>query len=86
MYLLFISFPQDEFTAMREQYMRGGEGFLLVYSVISKRSFNEMRRFRETVNRVRNYEHVPIILVGNKSDLESKREVRMHLPVHRVFG
>ena len=60
---------------MREQYMRGGEGFLLVYSVTNKRSFAEMRRYRETVNRVRNYEHVPLIIVGNKSDLQSRREV-----------
>ncbi len=60
---------------MREQYMRGGEGFLLIYSITNKRSFNDLRRYRETVNRVRNYEKVPIILVGNKSDLESRREV-----------
>ncbi len=55
--------------------MRGGEGFLLIYSITNKRSFNDLRRYRETVNRVRNYEKVPIILVGNKSDLESRREV-----------
>ena len=66
---------QDEFTAMREQYMRGGEGFLLVYSVIDRRSFLEMGRFRDTVNRVRNYDKVPIVLVGNKCDLESRRQV-----------
>ena len=55
--------------------MRGGEGFILVYSVTEKRSFQEMRRFKETVDRVRNYEKVPIVLIGNKSDLERKREV-----------
>ena len=55
--------------------MRGGEGFLLVYSITSRRSFDEMRKYRETVDRVRNYEQVPLILVGNKSDLESRREV-----------
>ena len=61
---------------MREQYMRGGEGFLLVYSVIERRSFTEMRRYKEAVNRVRNYDHAPIVIVGNKCDLESRREVR----------
>ena len=59
--------------------MRGGEGFILVYSVTEKRSFQEMRRFKETVDRVRNYEKVPIVLIGNKSDLERKREVSQHL-------
>ena len=27
---------QEEFSAMREQYMRSGEGFLLVFSVIDR--------------------------------------------------
>ena len=27
---------QEEFSAMREQYMRSGEGFLLVFSVTDK--------------------------------------------------
>lgn len=60
---------------MREQYMRGGEGFLLVYSVTDKRSFAEVRKFKEMIDRVRNYESVPIVIVGNKSDLESRRQI-----------
>lgn len=55
--------------------MRGGEGFLMVYSVIDKRSFAEMRRYKETVNRVRNYDKAPVVIVGNKCDLESRRQV-----------
>lgn len=70
-----ICVPQDEFTAMREQYMRGGEGFILVYSVTEKRSFQEIRRFKEMIDRVRNYEKVPIVIAGNKKDLEHKRQV-----------
>ena len=60
---------QDEFTAMREQYMRGGEGFILVYSITEKRSHDELYRFKEMIDRVRNYETVPIVIAGNKSDL-----------------
>ena len=66
---------QDEFTAMREQYMRGGEGFILVYTVTERRSFEEVRRFKEMIDRVRNYEQVPMVVVGNKRDLEHKRQV-----------
>lgn len=66
---------QDEFTAMREQYMRGGEGFILVYSVTEKKSFEEIRRFKEMIDRVRNYETVPIVIAGNKRDLDFKRQV-----------
>lgn len=60
---------------MREQYMRGGEGFILVYSVTEKRSFDEIRRFKSMIDRVRNYEKVPVVVVGNKKDLEHKREI-----------
>lgn len=66
---------QDEFTAMREQYMRGGEGFILVYTVTERRSFQEIRRFKEMIDRVRNYENVPIVIAGNKKDLEQRRQV-----------
>ncbi|XP_032887239.1 GTP-binding protein Rit2 [Amblyraja radiata] len=30
---------QAEFTAMRDQYMRGGEGFIICYSITDRRSF-----------------------------------------------
>ena len=55
--------------------MRGGEGFILVYTVTEKRSFQEVRRFKEMIDRVRNYEKVPIVVAGNKKDLEHKRQV-----------
>lgn len=32
---------QEEFSAMREQYMRGGKGFLLVFSVTDRKSLEE---------------------------------------------
>ena len=60
---------------MREQYMRGGEGFILVYTVTERRSFQEVRRFKEMIDRVRNYEKVPIVIAANKKDLEHKRQV-----------
>ena len=66
---------QEQFANMKEQYMRGGEGFLLVYSVTNKTSFAEMRRYRESVKHVRSFEDASLIVVGNKSDLLSEREV-----------
>lgn len=55
--------------------MRGGEGFILVYTVTEERSFQEIRKFKEMIDRVRNYEKVPIVIVGNKKDLEHRRQV-----------
>lgn len=66
---------QEEYSAMREQYMRTGEGFLLVYSVIERESFNELSTFYQQILRVKDTDDVPIVLVGNKSDLTEERSV-----------
>lgn len=60
---------------MREQYMRTGEGFLLVYSITSRQSFEEIITFQQQILRVKDKDYFPIILVGNKCDLEKEREV-----------
>ena len=44
---------QVEFTAMREQYMRGGEGFIICYSVADKHSFLEAEEYRNLILKVR---------------------------------
>ena len=38
---------------MREQYMHTGEGFLLVYSIIDRCSFNEIPKFYKPILRVK---------------------------------
>lgn len=60
---------------MREQYMRTGEGFLLVYSIDSRQSFEEIRTFQQQILRVKDRDDFPIIIVGNKCDLEQDRVV-----------
>ncbi|KAF2771478.1 ras-like protein [Teratosphaeria nubilosa] len=66
---------QEEYSAMREQYMRTGEGFLLVYSITSRQSFEEIVTFQQQILRVKDKDYFPIIVVGNKCDLENEREV-----------
>lgn len=66
---------QEEYLAMREQYMRTGEGFLLVYAINSKNSLDELQVFYEQIQRVKDSDTVPVLVVGNKSDLESERQV-----------
>jgi len=66
---------QETFSAMRELYMKNGEGFVLVYSIITKRSFDELDSIRQGIIRHKNTTSVPLVLVGNKSDLAKKREV-----------
>lgn len=66
---------QEEYSAMREQYMRTGEGFLLVYSINSRNSLEELASFYEQIIRVKDDENVPVLIVGNKCDLEIERQV-----------
>jgi len=66
---------QVEFTAMREQYMRCGEGFIICYSITDRHSFNEAVEYRNLITKVRASEEVPIILVANKVDLEQTRRL-----------
>jgi GTPase KRas protein len=66
---------QEEYSAMREQYMRTGEGFLLVYSITSRNSFEEMGTFHQQILRVKDQDAFPVIVVANKCDLEYERQV-----------
>ena len=60
---------------MREQYMRTGEGFLLIYSITSRQSFEEIMTFQQQILRVKDKDYFPIIVVANKCDLDKEREV-----------
>lgn len=84
---------QEEYTALRDQWIRDGEGFVLVYSISSRSSFTRIQRFHNQIQRVKESSAsspsypgspissvapsapVPIMLVGNKSDRVTEREV-----------
>ncbi|KAF4121117.1 GTPase KRas [Geosmithia morbida] len=86
---------QEEYTALRDQWIRDGEGFVLVYSISSRSSFGRIKRFHHQIQRVKEsvasspsypgsphttvppqmQMPVPIMLVGNKSDRITEREV-----------
>ncbi|RDL38017.1 putative RAS-2 protein [Venustampulla echinocandica] len=84
---------QEEYTALRDQWIRDGEGFVLVYSISSRSSFTRITKFHNQIQRVKESSAsspsypgsplsstmplapVPIMLVGNKSDRVTEREV-----------
>jgi len=65
----------EQFTAMRDLYMKNGQGFVLVYSITSQSSFDDLAELREQILRVKDTDDVPMILVGNKCDLDPERTV-----------
>ncbi|XP_035501007.2 ras-related protein Rap-1A-like isoform X1 [Scophthalmus maximus] len=65
----------EQFTAMRDLYMKNGQGFALVFSITAQSTFNDLQDLREQILRVKDTEDVPMILVGNKCDLDEERVV-----------
>ena len=90
---------QEEYTALRDQWIRDGEGFILVYSITSRASFSRIQKFHSQIQRVKESTNAgsptgpaylstpasptifntglpaPVMLVGNKSDRVTEREV-----------
>lgn len=65
----------DPFQAKLTFFCREGEGFILVYSITARATFERIERFRHQIMRVKDSEDIPIVLVGNKSDRVNEREV-----------
>lgn len=66
---------QEEYAAMRDQYLRNGQGFILTYSITSRISFDDLSVYRDALLKLHEHNKIPIILAGNKCDLHEKREV-----------
>jgi len=65
----------EQFTAIKDVYMRNGQGFVIVYSINSKSTFNELEYLHEQICRVKDKCDVPLVLVGNKCDLVEQRVI-----------
>ncbi len=60
----------------RDNYYRSGEGFICVFSITDPDSFEATLEFREQILRVKNSDTtIPLVLVGNKSDLAAERRI-----------
>lgn len=70
-----VFFLKDNSQWLKEQCMRMGDAYIIVYSVTDKSSFEKASELRIQLRRARQSENIPIILVGNKSDLVRSREV-----------
>mmetsp|Transcript_17101 Transcript_17101/g.26653 ORF Transcript_17101/g.26653 Transcript_17101/m.26653 type:complete len:198 (-) Transcript_17101:219-812(-) len=69
---------QEEFNSMQDQWIREGKGFLLVYSITSRQSLEEVSVLRDKILRTKDddlQETVPIVIAANKCDLDNQRKV-----------
>ena len=75
--LLLRFIVSDDFLlcrAMDGQHMRDGEGFIPPYLKISRESFEEASKFYQQIFRIESRGNFSMVLVGNKRDLEYKRQ------------
>ena len=48
-----ITTQQEQFTAMRDLYMKNGQGFALVYSIVSDSTFHDLKTIRNHIIKVK---------------------------------
>lgn len=66
---------QDEFSIMNQKHLIGIHGYMLVYSIASRSSFEMITIIRDKILNATGAETLPMVVVGNKTDLDSQRQV-----------
>jgi len=66
---------QERFKSMSVSVIKNVEGLILTYSIINRESFQNMDSWLKQLNDVSDMSKKPVIIVGNKKDLEEKRQV-----------
>jgi len=78
---------QEEYATLRDQWVREGQGFILVYSIASRSTFERLEVFRQSMLKVKRQKPI-FMLVGNKCDKTYEREVSREegIALARTFG
>ena len=65
---------QEKFRSLTRQYYRDSQGAIIVFDITKKRTFDSLQTW---IDDIQDYsdKDIPIIIVGNKSDLIDEREV-----------
>ncbi|XP_019881664.1 GTP-binding protein Rheb homolog [Aethina tumida] len=65
----------DEYSIFPSQYSINVHGYVLVYSITSMKSFEVVKKIHEKLLDITGKPHVPVVLVGNKTDLHMERAI-----------
>ena len=65
---------QERFKTITSSYYKGAHGIILVYDITDRQTFKDIENWLSEVEKFAN-ENVVKLVIGNKSDLESNRQV-----------
>ena len=66
---------QDDYQTMLDTWINSSDGFVLVYSIDNKESFESTKKRYERILKLKGEQKVAIVVAGNKCDLEESRKV-----------
>ena len=65
---------QERFRGLARNYFKGGNGFILVYDITNKKSFDMLKGWMNDVKEKSEKEY-KLLLIGNKKDRDNERQV-----------
>ena len=66
---------QEKFKSISTQYIKNCDGILLIYDINNKKSFENIENWLNEIENKKKKNNIPLVLIGNKIDLEKEREV-----------
>lgn len=75
---------QDEYSLLSPKHAVGVHGYILVYSVTNRQSFEMVRIIYEKLKAFQDISHLPAVVVGQKSDLVEKDGQRREVPAEEA--
>ena len=66
---------EEKYRHLIKNYYNGSNGILLIYDITNRNSFDDLNYWLEELKKNCNLNNLYIYLVGNKTDLEKKRQV-----------
>ena len=70
---IFDTAGQEKYRSLAANFLKKADGIILVYDITYKISFENLNKWLKDINE--NAKGLPIVLIGNKTDLEENREV-----------
>ncbi|CAG9322538.1 unnamed protein product [Blepharisma stoltei] len=75
MFYLIDTAGQDASVGNLNSLIQQAIGFIIVYDITNRQTLQDAKQMRDRILHVKDTSHIPLVLVGNKSDVENKREV-----------